>query len=170
MKILLQTNPRQVLYSMKYPDDTTRPKTPFYGDQTGEIFTVPEKSTPFVEEHTERSFETQSGYVVLVKHLGSRLALSFKRQIGTPPTSSIFLTNDEAKRLANVLDFTSIGQKINLDTAVITGIDTDEPAQSLSRLRFLNNHPKTIFSMLTVLFITTVVLCAATGMYLYQMR
>src|ERR1700728_4549269 len=101
MKILLQTDPRQTLYSMKYPDDTTQPRNQFYGDQTGEIFTLTEKSAEFAAEHTESSFETQSGYLVLVKQLGSRLALSFKRQIGTPPTSSIFLTNDEAKRLAN---------------------------------------------------------------------
>lgn len=170
MKILLQTNPKHILYSMKYPDDTTQPRSPFYGDQTGEIFTLPEESAPFAEEHSERSFETQSGYIVLVKQLGGRLALSFKRQIGTPPTSSIFLTHDEAKRLANVLDFSLNTESNYLNNAVITGIDADGSAQSLSRLRFLKNHPQSIFTVLTVLFLITVILCAVTGMYLYQLR
>ncbi len=155
---------------MKYPDDYTRPRSQFLGDQTGEIFTAPPESISFTGEHSECSFETQSGYLVLVKQLGSRLALSFKRQIGTPPTSSIFLTTDEARRLANVLDSNLNGQEKPLNTAIITGIDADEPDHSLARLRFLNNHPKTIFSMLTVLFLITVILCTVAGMYLYQIK
>lgn len=52
---------------------------------------------------TERVVDTQSGFLVVIKRLEARLALSVKRRIGTPPSSSILLTQDESLKLARIL-------------------------------------------------------------------
>lgn len=52
---------------------------------------------------TERVVDTQSGFLVVIKRLEARLALSVKRRIGTPPSSSILLTEDESLKLARIL-------------------------------------------------------------------
>jgi K+/H+ antiporter YhaU regulatory subunit KhtT len=75
---------------------------PFYGDETGEVFSVKEAERPKLETYTH-SFETQSGFLVIVKPIGNVYSLSFKRQLGTPPTSFVTLTPDEARRLSNLL-------------------------------------------------------------------
>src|SRR5579864_4738829 len=83
--------------AMKRSDDYRQPDANFpSGDTRGDLLSV-HLDTLSRNQAVERSFETQSGYMVLIKQLGSRYALSFKRQIGTPPTSSIFLTSDEAR-------------------------------------------------------------------------
>lgn len=51
----------------------------------------------------ERVVETQSGFLVIVRRLESRLALSIKRHVGTPPASSIILTPDESIKLSHIL-------------------------------------------------------------------
>ncbi len=52
---------------------------------------------------TERVVDTQSGFLVVIKRLEARFALSVKRRIGTPPSSSILLTQDESLKLARIL-------------------------------------------------------------------
>jgi hypothetical protein len=52
---------------------------------------------------TERVVDTQSGFLVVIKRLEARFALSVKRRIGTPPSSSILLTEDESLKLARIL-------------------------------------------------------------------
>jgi len=83
-------------------EDYLSPAKPFYGDESGEIFETPNIvfQSPTT---TERIVDTQSGFLVVVKRIDSRLALSVKRQLGTPPSSFIFLTPDEAVKLSNIL-------------------------------------------------------------------
>jgi hypothetical protein len=92
---------------LNYSDDnifsTFHNGSTFHGDQTGEVLAVTEMKRTKLETY-ERSFETQSGFLVLVKPEGKHYSLSFKRQIGTPPISSVLLTADEAKRLSNFLE------------------------------------------------------------------
>jgi len=47
--------------------------------------------------------DTQSGFLVVIKRIDSRLALSVKRRLGTPPVSSILLTPDESLKLSRIL-------------------------------------------------------------------
>ena len=72
---------------MSYSDDPASPATPFSGDETGEIFQAPDLvlDSPTT---SERLVETQSGFLVVVKQQEDKQALSVKRQLGTPPTSS----------------------------------------------------------------------------------
>jgi hypothetical protein len=83
-------------------DDHATPATPFYGDKTGEIFDTPDLvlQSPTT---TERVVDTQSGFLVVVRRLGSRSSLSVKRRLGTPPVSSILLTPDETLKLSRIL-------------------------------------------------------------------
>jgi hypothetical protein len=87
---------------LSFSDDHASPAAPFFGDETGEIF-----ETPDVVFHspttTERVVDTQSGFLVVVKRVDSRLALSVKRRLGTPPVSSILLTPDESLKLSRIL-------------------------------------------------------------------
>jgi len=78
------------------------PTAPFIGDETGGIFDSPDlvSQSPTT---TERVVDTQSGFLVVIKKIDTRLALSVKRRIGTPPVSSILLTPDESLKLANIL-------------------------------------------------------------------
>lgn len=114
---------------MNHPDDHIDIKASFQGDETGEVFAVKEAEPLHIESYG-RSFETQSGFLVLVKPIGNRYSLSFKRQIGTPPTSSIFLTPDEARRLSNLL-----GPNFESDTA-------DPYTDNASQFEFASLSPK----------------------------
>jgi hypothetical protein len=84
-------------------DDPSSSKAPQWGEGSGGIFDAPDMvfDSPTT---SERVVDTQSGFLVVVKRLDDRYTLSFKRRIGTPPTSSINLTPDESKRFARILN------------------------------------------------------------------
>lgn len=79
---------------------------------------------------TERVVDTQSGFLVVIKRLEARFALSVKRRIGTPPSSSILLTQDESLKLARILadnptaEENGKGQKNNFARDIDTWINT----------------------------------------------
>lgn len=87
---------------MSSSDDYTSPATPFSGDETGDIFAAKDVvwQSPTT---TERIVDTQSGFLVVIRRVDSRLALSVKRRLGTPPVSSILLTPDESLKLSRIL-------------------------------------------------------------------
>ena len=87
---------------MSFSDDPASPAAPFSGDSTGQIFDQPDmvSTSPTT---TERIVDTQSGFLVVVKRAGDRLALSIKRRVGTPPSSSITLSPDESVKLSKIL-------------------------------------------------------------------
>lgn len=89
---------------MSYSDESASSLTPFNGDPTGDIFASQDvvARSPLT---STRVVETQSGFLIVVKDVPEkeRLSLSVKRQIGTPPTSSILMTMDESKKLSNIL-------------------------------------------------------------------
>jgi hypothetical protein len=144
---------------LKQPDDYRQPDAPFRDDETAGG-SLDQQGPLFRRQTVERSFETQSGYLVLIKQLGSRYALSFKRQIGTPPTTSIFLTADEGKRLADMFGSNSRPQS---EDCISDGLK-----ESIDSLRSLRNRSKSPFTILTVLFIITIILCAAVTIFVYQ--
>ena len=126
------------LLKLKQPDDYRQPEAPFHDDETAEKLIDSQESFP-THQAVERSFETQSGYLVLIKQLGSRYALSFKRQIGTPPTSSIFLTVDEGQRLANIFNSDPRRQNENRTPA-------DKLKENIESLRALRKRRKSLVS------------------------
>ena len=146
---------------MKQPDDFKQPEAPLRDDETARAFPA---LTADRSRHqaVERSFETQSGYLVLIKQLGSRYALSFKRQIGTPPSSSIFLTSDEAKRLSNMFGSDSRQQNEYHTSAE----NFKEKIDSLRSLR--NRRRKSAFIMPTTLFIISLALWAVLAKLAFQ--
>jgi hypothetical protein len=83
-------------------NDQPSPQAPFSGDETGAIFDTPDLvlQSPTT---SERTVETQSGFLVVIKRIEERLALSVKRCLGTPPSSSVLLTPDESLKLARIL-------------------------------------------------------------------
>jgi hypothetical protein len=84
-------------------NDHPSPAAPFSGDETGAIFDAPDLvlQSPTT---TERVVETQSGFLVVVRRTEElRQALSVKRRLGTPPTSSVLLTPDESLKLSRIL-------------------------------------------------------------------
>jgi hypothetical protein len=87
---------------LSYSDDYASPAAPFSGDETGEIFDAPDvvSQSPTTNE---RVVDTQSGFLVVIRRLDSRVALSVKRRVGTPPTSTIALTPDESLKLSIIL-------------------------------------------------------------------
>lgn len=87
---------------MSHSEDQTSPAAPFSGDSSGHIFDMPDMvaTSPTT---TERVVDTQSGFLVVIKKMGDRLALSIKRNIGTPPSSSVSLTPDESVKLSRIL-------------------------------------------------------------------
>lgn len=91
---------------MSFSDDPASPAAPFSGDATGQIFDLPDvvAASPTTNE---RIVDTQSGYLVVVKKLGDRLALSVKRRVGTPPSSSVTLSPDESVKLAKILSWSA---------------------------------------------------------------
>jgi hypothetical protein len=87
---------------LSYSDDYASPSAPFSGDETGEIFDAPDvvSQSPTTNE---RVVDTQSGFLVVIRRLDSRVALSVKRRVGTPPTSTIAFTPDESLKLSIIL-------------------------------------------------------------------
>ncbi len=87
---------------MSYSDDYASPSAPFSGDETGAIFDHPDV---FSQSPTtnERVVDTQSGFLVIVRRVDTRVTLSVKRRVGTPPTSTIALTPDESLKLSIIL-------------------------------------------------------------------
>lgn len=86
---------------MSFSDDQSSPAAPFSGDSTGRIFDLPEAAQG--APAGDRLVDTQSGFLVVVKRLNNRLALSIKRQLGTPPSSLVYLTPDESLKLSKIL-------------------------------------------------------------------
>ncbi len=84
---------------MTFSDDYA---STFSNDESGDIFDAPDlvRQSPTT---TERVVDTQSGFLVVIKRVDSRLSLSVKRRIGTPPASSILLTPDESVKLSKIL-------------------------------------------------------------------
>lgn len=95
---------------MSYSDDYTSPATPFSGDETGDIFGTPDvvSNSPTT---SERVVDTQSGFLVVIRKVDSRVALSVKRRLGTPPVSQILLTPDESRKLSRILAGSPEGDK-----------------------------------------------------------
>lgn len=86
---------------MSYSDDYASPRASFSGDDTDYLDSAdPIQDSPVT---AERVVDTQSGFLVVIKRLESRLSLSVKRRIGTPPSSSILLTQDESFQLSRIL-------------------------------------------------------------------
>ncbi len=87
---------------MTFSDDQSSPIAPFSGDETGSALAAPDLvlQSPTT---TERVVETQSGFLVVVRQCEERQALSVKRRLGTPPTSSVLLTCDESIKLSRIL-------------------------------------------------------------------
>jgi hypothetical protein len=90
---------------VSFSEDQASPTTPFLGDTTGEVFDTPDPDVILQSPMTaERVVDTQSGFLVVVRNLESRLALSVKRRLGTPPTSTLLLTPDESLKLSRILN------------------------------------------------------------------
>ena len=91
---------------MTFSDDPSSPAAPFSGD--GSAFDLPDVvlQSPTT---SERIVDTQSGFLVVVKRLGDRLGLSFKRHVGTPPSSVVMLSPDESIKLSRILSTTIMG-------------------------------------------------------------
>lgn len=87
---------------MTFSEDPTSPAAPFSGDPSGQIFDMPDMVQGSATT-SERVVDTQSGFLVVIKRLGDKLALSVKRRVGTPPTSSVALTPDESLKLSRIL-------------------------------------------------------------------
>lgn len=91
---------------MTYSEDSATPAAPFSGD--GSIFDHPDVllTSPIT---TERVVDTQSGFLLVIRRMGERLALSCKRRVGTPPSSTIMLTPDESVKLSKILASSIVG-------------------------------------------------------------
>lgn len=76
-----------------------------YSDDYATTSSISDSQDPIQDSPvtTERVVDTQSGFLVVIKRLEARFALSVKRRIGTPPSSSILLTQDESLKLARIL-------------------------------------------------------------------
>jgi len=87
---------------MSFSDDPASPAAPFSGDDTGAIFDAPDMvwQSPTT---SERVVDTQSGFLLVLKRQDGRQALSVKRRLGTPPSSSVLLTPDESLKLSRIL-------------------------------------------------------------------
>jgi len=96
---------------MTYFDDPTTPAAPFSGDQSGLDYPDVLLQSPTT---TERVVDTQSGFLLVIKRMGERLALSCKRRVGTPPTSAILLTPDESVKLSKILAHSIVGLEDSL--------------------------------------------------------
>lgn len=85
---------------MTFSEDPATPAPPFTGD--GSIFDHPDMllQAPMTQE---RIVDTQSGFLVVIKRAGEKLALSCKRRVGTPPSSHVLLTPDESIKLSRIL-------------------------------------------------------------------
>ncbi|MBA3859143.1 MAG: hypothetical protein C0507_19735 [Cyanobacteria bacterium PR.3.49] len=83
-----------------------------YSDDYATTSTANDAQDPIADSPvtTERVVDTQSGFLVVIKKLEARLALSVKRRLGTPPSSSILLTQDESLKLARILSDNGAGE------------------------------------------------------------
>ncbi len=91
---------------MTYSEDSATPAAPFSGD--GSIFDHPDILLQ-APTTNERVVDTQSGFLLVIKRMGERLALSCKRRVGTPPSSVILLTPDEGLKLSKILASSIVG-------------------------------------------------------------
>ncbi len=146
---------------MNYSDDYVNSTAPFQGDETGEVFAIKEQEAIKLSPY-ERSFETQSGFLVLVKPVGSRFSLSFKRQIGTLPSSSISLTPDEAHRLANIL-------KPNPNSEDEMDYAQDGRTAYINLVRPVRSKQSRVVEA-TVLILGTVLMCSVMVVIAYQLH
>jgi hypothetical protein len=121
---------------VSYSDDYASPQAHFSGDEPNILDSQdPIQDSPVT---TERVVDTQSGFLVVIKRLEARLALSVKRRIGTPPSSSILLTQDESLKLARILadsptpgeNGNSKGRKNNFARDIDTWINTLSPSKT----------------------------------------
>lgn len=90
---------------MSYSDDQASQAAPFFGDGSGSVFDTPDMLLQS-QTTSERIIDTQSGFLVVVKKQAGPKAgqeLYVRRQLGTPPSSSVALTPDESIRLSRVL-------------------------------------------------------------------
>jgi len=83
-----------------FSDEETSSAASFSGD--GDYFDSPDVVRTSATT-TERVVDTQSGFLVVLKQVDNRTALSVKRRLGTPPVSSILLTPDECLKLSRIL-------------------------------------------------------------------
>ncbi len=137
---------------------------PFYGDETGEVFAVKEEERPKLETY-QHYFETQSGFLVIVKPIGNIYSLSFKRQLGTPPTSFISLTPDEARRLSNLL-----GPKFEAEAADGYAADDVNIAEYTSFARHSPKYGKTTFGGRLAVIVGTLTLFVVIAIITYQLK
>jgi hypothetical protein len=91
---------------LSFSDGHDSAAAPFYGDDGAFEQTDVLLQSPIT---SERVVDTQSGFLVVVKRLGERLALTCKRRVGTPPSSSILMTPDESVKLSRILASTLAG-------------------------------------------------------------
>jgi len=120
---------------MSFSDDPSSPAAPFSGDETGAIFDAPDLvlDSPTT---SERVVETQSGFLVVVKRQEDRQALSVKRRLGTPPTSSVSLTADESVKLSRILgDGISSSTRRILTPRAEEYLASDSPFATIARER-----------------------------------
>ncbi len=83
-------------------DDKANSRSPFHGDESGDIFAM-ENTSPKINSNEIRSIETQSGFELILKKIKNKTMFLVKRKIGTPPASQIILTPDEANCFAQIL-------------------------------------------------------------------
>lgn len=147
---------------MSYSDDQLSTNKPFYGDESGDIFALLDEKRSKTEMYTH-SFETQSGFLVIVKPSEDSYSMSFRRQIGTPPNSSITLTVDEAKRLSNLL-----GPRF--DAEAVEGYTADDAAEYTSFARHAPKYGKANKGGGLAIIVGTATLCLIIAIFTYQMK
>nr|ALS91575.1 MetaGeneMark_Unknown Function [uncultured bacterium] len=89
-----------VRFAMSFSEDSATPAAPFTGD--GSVFDQPDVVFN-LPTTSERVVDTQSGFLLVIRRLGDRLAMTCKRRVGTPPSSAILLTPDETIKLSRAL-------------------------------------------------------------------
>lgn len=127
-------------------DDHTSSKTPFAGDQTGDIFA---ESGDLVSQSpitTVRTVETQSGFLVVLKDVEDRTSLSVKRKIGTPPQSHVLLTPDEVKKLSRILGSAEPEPEVPANEFRVSGLDRTPTANDAIQTLTSNTHETSDFS------------------------
>ena len=87
---------------MSSSDDFASPNARFSGDDSSQFLDLPDvvRQSPLT---LERVVDTQSGFLVVLKQIERKIALSVKRRVGTPPTSIIAFTPDESLQLSVIL-------------------------------------------------------------------
>ena len=95
---------------MSSSDDFASPGSRFSGDDSGQFFDLPDvvRQSPLT---LERVVDTQSGFLVVLKQIEKKIALSVKRRVGTPPTSIIAFTPDESLQLSVILANYTVSQQ-----------------------------------------------------------